>query len=203
VKNDPFSLPTAAELRDGLRGDITKLREQLEQVAMERGTYMRDAEVWREAHGQRVKENEELRAALDAAWAERDKYRESWSVTTADNNATFDAINKAIDAAGITFGEDDTYAACINRLAAERDAARQALNDTDIELAKAMSRAEVLDEEVKAFRLRYIEKCYSDAGSVAHTIWYTKLAKELEAAMEATDRTHALDPAKFVPKEQP
>ena len=92
---------------------------------------------------------------------------------------------------------DVSTAATIESLRVSLDAARQALNENDLELAKAMSRAEVLAAEVKAFRLRYITECYSDAGSAAHTIWYTKLAKELEAAMKETDRTHAIDPAKF------
>jgi chromosome segregation ATPase len=44
---------------------------------------------------------------------------------------------------------DTATAATIESLRQQLDAARQALNDTDMELAKAMSRAEVLAAEVR------------------------------------------------------
>jgi hypothetical protein len=188
MDTDPFQIPTAAELRDGLRGDITKLREQLEQAQ---------------------KDNAAMYTAKAKSIDERDSYRESFEVMARDNNATFDTINKAIDAAGITFGDDDTYAACIGRLASERDAARADVDLLTLQLAymatlaserkergeettrawdRERARASVLEAECKAWRDGRIYM------SQFHGICTTDGGKGI---METTDRTHALDAGKF------
>jgi hypothetical protein len=84
----------------------------------------------------------------------------------------------------------------VERLRDERDAARQALNDTDMELAKAMSRAEVLAAELAKWR------AWCDAEDSV-LISEPLLWQAVVNARAITDRTHALDPAKFAPKEQP
>jgi hypothetical protein len=80
----------------------------------------------------------------------------------------------------------------MQKLRDERDAARQALNDTDLELAKSMIRADVLAAEVKAWR---------DISSATTADAIEVAAFTLSDARAATDRTNALDPAKF--EEQP
>ncbi len=70
-------------------------------------------------------DNATLNTAKDQLIDARDAYRDALQTMTTENNATFDGINKALDAAGITFLDNDTYAACIGRLVAERDAARK------------------------------------------------------------------------------
>ena len=169
---------------------------------------------------------ESLRQQLDAARTERDEYRDSLAVTTTDNNATFDGINKALDAAGITFRDVDTYAACINRLAAERDAtretliaskareeayradvvrltgerdaARQALNDTDLELAKAMSRAEYLAAALQSAldSFTHIATNWGNSGD-ACALSDAIGEMQMEASQSADKIRNALDPAKF------
>jgi hypothetical protein len=78
----------------------------------------------------------------------------------------------------------------VERLRDERDAARQALNDTDMELAKAMSRAEVLEAELTKWR------AWCDAEDSV-LISEPLLWQDVVNARANTDRTNALDPAKF------
>lgn len=128
--------------------------------------------------------------------AERDEYRDSLAVTTTDNNATFDGINAALDAAGITFLDENTYAACIGRLAAQRDernayAERLLAENVRLsnEAATERERCGVLEREVKSTRMLY-------ANTNSH---YTDTLRwVMQQAMKATDTSHALDAAKFV-----
>lgn len=130
-------------------------------------------------------ERDDLAACYKAKAAlidERDKYRDSLAVTTRDSNATFDGINAALDAAGIKFLDVDTYAACIGRLAKERDTARE--------------RAGVLEAEVRAWRHHDdVHECEPESE------WLRRQSIEAHdracRAAQETDRTHALDAAKF------
>jgi multidrug resistance efflux pump len=76
------------------------------------------------------------------------------------------------------------------RLTALVTALRKNANDADLELAKSMSRANVLANEAKHWRHWY-KSCQPSPQYGTH----------LGMATLETDRTHALDPAKF--EEQP
>ena len=109
--------------------------------------------------------------------------------------ATIESLRDALDA---SHAREEAYRADVVRLTGERDAARQALNDTDMELAKAMSRADVLAAEVKAWRdwhgfcgMDEPDECTCEPNRV----------NALNFASAETDSTNALDPAKF--EEQP
>jgi hypothetical protein len=81
----------------------------------------------------------------------------------------------------------------LQKLRDERDAARQALNETDLELAKAMSRADVLAEEVKAWHA-WDDKYFDDTASAGDK---QQAENHLDACIVRTVDTNALDPAKF------
>jgi hypothetical protein len=85
----------------------------------------------------------------------------------------------------------------VERLRGERDAARQALNENDLELAKAMSRADVLEAEVRAWHA-WDDKYFDDAASSGDK---QQAENHLDACIVRTVDTNALDPAKF--EEQP
>jgi chromosome segregation ATPase len=104
-----------------------------------------------------------------------------------------DELRAALDAAR---AREDAFRADVVRLTAQLDASRQACNDTDLELARAMSRAEVLAAEVRAWRT------FDDKHECHPTTEYQRQTSinAHDAACQAaqhTDSTHALDPAKF------
>jgi hypothetical protein len=104
--------------------------------------------------------------------------------------ATMESLRDALDASK---AREEAYRADVVRLTATVDALRQNANDADIELAKAMSRADVLAAEVRAWRYQCVqEQC--EGGDVDGADC------RLNAAMAATDSTNALDPAKFAPE---
>jgi len=72
---------------------------------------------------------------------------------------------------------------------------RAAMDSEDAErkLARERSRADVLAAEVRAYRVWQRTKCDDNASSLEH--WHA--CKALDEATWNTDRTHALDPAKF------
>jgi hypothetical protein len=110
------------------------------------------------------------------------------AATLADLRQQLDAARREIDfLRGFANNPD------VERLRGERDAARQALNDTDLELAKAMSRAEVLAAEVVAWHA-WDDKHFDERA----TAEAARLAEEhLDACIVRTIDTNALDPAKF------
>jgi hypothetical protein len=79
------------------------------------------------------------------------------------------------------------------RLTAQLDASRHACNDTDLELAKAMSRADVLAAEVKAWHV-WDDKHFGDDST---SIECKRASEHLDACIVRTVDTNALDPAKF------
>jgi hypothetical protein len=86
----------------------------------------------------------------------------------------------------------------IERLRAALDAARQALNENDLELAKAMGRASVLEAEVKASRARTAEHTPAcEMGFHDRECDTCRKIASLPNAIATTDRTHALDAGKF------
>jgi len=77
-----------------------------------------------------------------------------------------------------------------DELREQLNAARQALNENDLELAKAMSRADVLAAEVRDARAWHD----TDARSTGQMM---ELASNWDKSRAITDSTNALDPAKF------
>lgn len=180
---------------------------------------------------------------------ELEKYQDSLEVMTTDNNATFEGINAALYAADITFLDKDTYAACIGRLANERDNARKWIDGQDVRsdfpnatamrqaLDRERERSEGLDNDRAHVTLRFNEEALAHfntlkelerererCGVLAEEVRISRFVTpthdatavrfintgrtqhggdrgdpimQLLAARTETDRTHALDPAKF------
>lgn len=111
----------------------------------------------------------------DKMTAERDAARADLQDARDTDNEVCDDMNAALDAAGIVWGDNDTYASCITRLARARD---QALSDRD-----------VLDEEV-----RWGRKCWIITNR--EYVVKSETVDGLAAARAATDASGALSRAK-------
>jgi uncharacterized protein involved in exopolysaccharide biosynthesis len=81
----------------------------------------------------------------------------------------------------------------MQKLRDERDAARQALNDTDLELAKSMIRADVLAAEVVAWHA-WDDKYFDELATAEDA---RRAEEYLDACIVRTVDTNALDSAKF------
>jgi len=163
----------------------------------------------------------QLTADLDTSKREHGWVNDLVAVITKDNNATFDGINAALDAAGITFLDEDTYAACIGRLAAKRDernayAERLLAENVRLSNDAAFMRSFINNEDVRSdfqtvTQMRQAldterERCGVLAAEVLAWHAAEHLRKDephnefmrLAEARARTRETHALDAAKFV-----
>jgi hypothetical protein len=140
----------------------------------------------------------DLRQQLDAARRDNDFLRGF------ANNPDVQALRDDLDAArddaamwqkahaeqGVALTE---ARADVVRLTAQLDASRQACNDTDLELAKAMSRADVLEAEVRAWHA-WDDKHFDELATDEDT---RRAEEYLDACIVRTVDTNAIDPAKF------
>jgi len=111
--------------------------------------------------------------------------------------ATMESLRDALDASK---AREEAYRADVVRLTATVEALRANANDADRELAKAMSRAEVLAAECNLYRKYQASMdtcdCQGDGCEVCDDAY-----ADWQQARKHTDATNALDPAKF--EEQP
>jgi hypothetical protein len=154
----------------------------------------------------------DLRQQLDAARAENKRWHDDcvWYVNTlAKTRCDLDSarreiefmrgfannpdLNELRDSIAASQAREEAYRADVVRLTAQLDASRKACNDTDLELAKAMSRADVLAAEVKAWHA-WDDKYFDDAASSGDK---QQAENHLDACIVRTVDTNALDPAKF------
>jgi chromosome segregation ATPase len=195
MDTDPFQIPTAAELRDGLRSDIESLRAEVEHLKNDAalGRHVIDSlrseicDARRYIDGQDLRSDYrtagEMRAALDAA---RDENKR-WHDDCIGYVNTLTETRRELDAARADVVRLTAEVEAVTDLAEQR---RNRAKQAEFARDTATARASVLEAEVRDARAWHD----TDARSTGQMM---ELATNWDKSRANTDSTHALDAGKF------